>query len=122
MSITTINTPAIITPSVEVAFTWTPAGSYTYTAPNGVVITAPSATHGTALTFTATAAIDNQGYDFTGPLTIVEYRWDFGDGVYGYGADAVHTYAMANFQTQTALRLTDSLGRYWYSRAQMYLT
>lgn len=113
----------IITPSyVELSFTWTPAGTFTYTAPAGLVLSAPSASHNTLLTFTAATTIDSQGNDLTGPLTIIEYRWDFGDGVYGYGNGATHTYTLQNIQAATKLRVTDSQGRYWFTRQQMYLS
>lgn len=111
----------IVTPScLELSFTWTPAGTETYTAPNGLVLSAPSAAANTLLTFTAAVTID--GSDLTGPLTITEYRWDFGDGVYGYGNGATHSYKLANFQAATKLRVTDSKGRQWFTRGQMYLT
>lgn len=113
----------LITPSgVAVSFSFTPAGTFTYTSPSGLVLSAPSAAHNTSLTFTATATIYNQGSDLTGPLTIIEYRWDFGDGVYGYGNGATHTYKLQNVQAVTKLRVTDSKGRQWFTRAQMYLT
>lgn len=116
-----INTPVSTPSSVEVSFAWTPSGTYTYAAPNGIIITAPNAEAGVPLTFTAATTIDNQGVDISGPLTIIEYRWDFGDGVIGYGTPVTHVYQMANFGAQTVLRVTDSQGRRWYCRAQMYL-
>lgn len=107
-----------ITPSyVELSFSWTPATTYVFNSVNY-----PAAAHNTLLTFTATTTIDSQGNDFGGPLTIVEYRWDFGDGVFGYGNGATHTYNQPYFNARTALRVTDSKGRFWYCRAQMYLT
>jgi hypothetical protein len=112
----------LLTPSlIELSFAWTPEHTYTYTAPNGQVITAPSAAVNTMLTFTATTRISNQGNDITGNLTIIEYRWDFGDGVVGYGNPVGHTYKITNFQAQAALRVTDSKGRQWFTRAQLYL-
>lgn len=116
-----INVPATTPSSVEVSFAWTPSGTYTFTAPNGIVLTAPNASAGVPLIFTATTTIDNQGVDISGPLTIIEYRWDFGDGLIGYGNPVTHTYQLANFNAQTVLRVTDSQGRRWYDRAQMYL-
>lgn len=113
-----------LSPSVVIlgAITWTPAGTFTHTAPGGLVVTAPSAAHGVSLAFAVTFRIDDQGNDFSGPLTITEYRWDFGDGVIGYGNPVTHIYRVANFQTQASVRLTDSKGRRWFTRAQMYLT
>jgi hypothetical protein len=42
---------------------------------------------------------------------IVEYEWDFGDGVKGYGDTVTHSYTAASPSTRTRLCVTDNLGR-----------
>lgn len=102
---------------IELSFSWTPATTYTI---NSVAY--PAAQHNVLLTFTADVVFYNQGFDLQGPLTVVEYIWDFGDGVIGYGNPVTHTYNQPYFNASTHLKVYDSLGRLWTTRAQMYLT
>lgn len=102
--------------SVEPSFSWSPADTHTFTLHTGDVVV-PAALANTFLTFTATVGI----FDPTGLLSIVEYRWDFGDGTQAFGQSIGHTYVVANFDAFTVLRVRDNLGRFWYSRQQMYL-
>lgn len=127
MSLTTVTGPSPTPSAVLVTFGWTPAGTFTYTAPDSIVMTAPSAAVNTSLTFTTTTTITTATTiigttEPSGPLTLIELRWDFGDGVIAYGNSATHTYKLANPNAQTVLRVTDSKGRYWFSRATMYLS
>lgn len=57
-----------------------------------------------ALTFTASAVIP-------AGVTIKEYRWDFGDGNFGFGPTVTYTYRVANPTTQVSLTITDSFSR-----------
>lgn len=58
----------------------------------------------TDLTFTADVIITSKN------LSIIQYRWDFGDGTIGYGPTINHTYFAAAPQTQALLNITDNLG------------
>jgi hypothetical protein len=46
-------------------------------------------------------------------VTILEYRWDFGDGHVGHGPTVTHTYEVADPDTEISLTVLDSLGREW---------
>lgn len=113
-----INTALLVSSGVEVDFTFSPSVAFTYTAPDGVTQTSQGAVISQITLFTASAQI----YDTTGELSIISYHWDFGDGMIGSGATATHTYVMPNFQAFAVLRVTDSLGRVWSARHQLYLT
>lgn len=56
----------------------------------------------TPLTFVASAT-------FAPGVTALEYRWDFGDGIIGYGPTVTHTYKVAASDTAVTLIVTDSL-------------
>lgn len=43
--------------------------------------------------------------------SVVEYRWDFGDGEIGYGPTVTHTYQTAAPQTAAKLTVKDTLGQ-----------
>jgi hypothetical protein len=107
--------------SVSVDFDWTPksvplsysvgGNTYPYSTQQDAVsrtsddryiaYTTPT---NTLLTFTALVTIP---FD----VTVIEYKWDFGDGNIGYGATATHTYSAAAPQTQATLIVTDSNSR-----------
>lgn len=114
MSTDDINVTGIPAEVITPSFTWSP--STTTTLPSGVVVN--RAAHGVSLTFTASLVTE----DASGRLTVIEYRWDFGDGVFGYGNGATHTYKLANFSAATILRVTDSRNHQWFTRQQMYLS
>ena len=57
-----------------------------------------------ALVFTASVTIP-------AGVTIKEYRWDFGDGNFGYGPTVGYTYRVANPTTQVSLTITDNFSR-----------
>ena len=61
-----------------------------------------STADGLAVTFDATASVDDDG-------TIEEFDWDFGDGTTGTGATVEHTYADGDTYTVT-LTVTDNRG------------
>ncbi len=67
---------------------------------------ANTTTNNSNLTFTATAVLP-------AGVTIVEYRWDFGDGTIGYGPTIIHNYLAAVPQTQVNLTATDSNRQVW---------
>lgn len=98
----------------EVSFTTSPQESqFTYTVGSTTYSPAGaywSMVNGT-ITFTAT---------FAG-ATVIEYHWDFGDGVEGWGNPVTHIYEIPNQHIQAVLRVTDTLGRRFYTRKQMYL-
>jgi hypothetical protein len=55
------------------------------------------------------------------PVTVIEWFWDFGDGVTATGNDASHTYRYANLSTVAHLRATDSQGRQAWSSMNLML-
>lgn len=54
-------------------------------------------------------------------ITIIEYRWAFGDGTGGYGPSVDHTYRVPSPQTRCVLTVLDSTGRVSYAAHQMNL-
>lgn len=46
---------------------------------------------------------------------VVEYKWDFGDGVIGYGPNVTHTYITPSPETSITLTATLADGRKFYS-------
>lgn len=58
----------------------------------------------TLLTFTTTSVLPPG-------LAIIEYRWDFGDGVIGYGSSVVHMYIAANSNAQVGLNVLMNNGK-----------
>jgi len=71
----------------------------------------------TEITFTATASVSD--------ATILEYHWDFGDGIEGWGSPATHQYSTwinSHYSVQAVLRIRDSRGRQLYARKQVYLS
>lgn len=116
----TINAIRVPDPDVAVSFVTSPVGAtYTYTAGTVTFVTTEKYTAvNTSITFTATVTLPS-----TPPsLAVVEYYWDFGDGTFGYGNGATHTYTIANQNCQAVLRVTDNYGRHWFCRKQIYLT
>lgn len=60
---------------------------------------------GSVITFTASATLSG--------VSIVTYRWDFGDGTIGYGPTATHTYLIPSQNTQVSLVATDNFSQTW---------
>jgi len=105
---------------IVVDFTWSPTsvplsftfiGTYPYAHQADAVTrtsdsryAAYTTPNNTLLTFTATASIPSG-------LTVVEYKWNFGDGTVGYGSSVSHTYLISSPQTMATLIVTDNLGR-----------
>lgn len=104
-----------------VTFTWSPVGiplvyltgghNYPYTHQQDNVSRGSDSRYAanitptnTLITFVATAVVP-------AGFPIIEYKWNFGDEMIGYGATASHTYVVANPTTQVSLTVTDSLRR-----------
>lgn len=95
--------------SVPLSFTF--IGTYPYTTQADAIsrssdsrYAAYTTPNNTLLTFTATASIP-------AGITVVEYKWNFGDGTIGYGSTVSHTYSISSPQTMATLTTTDNLGR-----------
>jgi hypothetical protein len=69
---------------------------------------------GEELTFTANVEVDEGDF-------ILEYQWDFGDGVIGYGPSVVHTYRANSPQIRVHLTVTDNHHRKVYVGQQVIL-
>lgn len=54
-------------------------------------------------------------------VEVIEYRWDFGDGVGGYGETVAHTYRVPSHQTRCVLTVLDSTARLTTGAHQMNL-
>lgn len=68
----------------------------------------------TPITFAANAKSD--------PLApVIEYRWDFGDGVTGYGASITRSFSVANVAQTITVRVLDARGRVASSQRPMLL-
>lgn len=113
-----ITDPVKVVPTPELKIAFAPThGAVSYSI--GITTYNPANTFyaqlGVPLTFTATVTL---------PLTfsesITEYYWDFGDGTEAWGNPATKTYVAAGPDTQAILRVTDTLGRKYYCRKQMY--
>lgn len=104
----------------RVNFNWTPQSSavivniagntYPYTTqadavsrPNDTRYQAFTTPTGQAITFTADVT------PFNG-ASIIEYLWDFGNGVNGYGASTTYTFNAPNPSQQVSLLVRDSNG------------
>lgn len=101
--------------NVSISFVTAPdAGSnVTYAVGASTYVTTAKYTHtGAPITFTPNVSISD--------ADPVEYHWDFGDGVEGWGVSPQHEYKNA-MQCQAVLCVTDSLGRKHYARRAMYL-
>lgn len=107
---------------VEVSFSWSPQQTTQINYSNGAMVTAASAKTNTTLTFTASTRTMDNGDIIPTSLTLVEYRWDFGDGVVGFGATTTHRYIIPNYNCQCLLTITDSRGNLWKAVRPMYLT
>jgi hypothetical protein len=116
----TINIVSQPNPSVEVSFTTAPQGAtFTFTAGTTVYTTTSKYTApNTAITFTPSVILPLAPTN----LHVVEYYWDFGDGVTGYGSPVTHTYTLSGTSPQAVLRVTDNYGREWFCRKQMYIS
>src|SRR4051812_35168195 len=111
-----ISDPLVERPGVEVWFTTTPTGSpYLHTGSTEYPTAATHTPLNTNITFQAFVR-----YDGTRRAS-VEYRWNFGDGRFGYGSLTSHIYTVPNPNVQASLRVKDDLGRSFYSRVQIYL-
>lgn len=115
---------------VSVDFSWTPLSSavsytlggntYPYNSLDGEAPTPEDiARYGsfitptnTLITFVANVVTD---------LLIVRYKWDFGDGVVGYGPTATHTFRTYSPQQQVSLLVTDESAKRHYAAKQLNL-
>lgn len=115
---TTVNDIPEIEFDPTISFTTAPQGNqYTYVA-GGTIYTPTGAYYtltDTTITFTATVAFTDPGRQ------VIEYHWDFGDGVNGWGNPATHIYKGNSKHAQAVLRVTDDRGRQYYARKQMYI-
>lgn len=82
--------------------------------PSDIRYTTNTTPTNTLLTFTANLVIPVN-------LSIIEYRWDFGDGGVAFGPSAGHTYLVAASQTRTTLTVKDNLGRSFYRHRYLML-
>lgn len=116
----TINSPTLNVPTAEINFSWSPVDApFTFTI--GSTTYAPGdfqTPTGSPITFLASVVFPTMTED---PLVAVEYRWDFGDGVVGYGSSAVHTFKFANPHLRVALRVTDNKGRRYFVSHPLHL-
>lgn len=109
--------------SIKVDFSWTPTSAalswtvngntYPYSTQQDAIVRGsdsryPAVTtpNNTLLTFTA-AVTPPSG------ITILEYRWEWGDGEIGFGVTASHTYKVSAPETQANLIVTDSNRNVW---------
>lgn len=98
------------TPVSGVPFTWLTGGnSYPYTTQQDAVSRASDTRYAAVLTSTNTALTFTATVVTPANLTVIEYRWDFGDGVIAYGPIVGHTYTMPSPQTAVSLVVTDNL-------------
>lgn len=99
----------------EVSFDFNPKGTaYSYVA-GSTTFMPTNAWHvavNTSITFTATAV-------FHAGENAVDYGWEFGDGVQGFGESVAHSYKLVN-PVQVVLAVTDSQGRVHRCRRQLY--
>lgn len=100
--------------NVDVSFTTSPLGAtLTYAAGSSTYVTNANYTSAaTAITFTPKVFISD--------ADPIEYEWDFGDGIKGWGTSPTHQYKN-EMQCQAVLCVTDSLGRKHYARRAMYI-
>ena len=113
-TVSTIQDEKAPKPTAEVSFSTSPEGSaFIYVAGTSTYTTSAKYTAiNTAITFTAS----------TTGTTPVEYEWYFGDGEKAWGNPVIHTYIVQNPNCQAVLKVTDALGKSYYTRRQMYLT
>lgn len=117
----TLQVVSLNLPNPAVSFTTSPQGAqYSYVA--GVTTYNPIGAYYTAVNTTITFTAAVTFYDAA--RSVVEYYWDFGDGISGWGSPATHVYktGVVNKHVQAVLRVTDDLGRQYFNRKQMYLT
>lgn len=106
---------------IILGFEWTPLGAaFTYTLSGNTYpyVTQEDAivrdsdyryesfitTLDTLLTFTALTSAPPG-------VSVIEYKWNFGDGKIGYGQSVTHTYKTPAAQTSVTLRITDNKNR-----------
>ena len=71
---------------------------------------------GTDIVFTAIYRFAETG------CSPVFWEWNFGDGIRGYGVEVTHSYALPAPQgIQVVLTVTDTKGRKWRAREQVYV-
>ena len=113
-TVSTIQDEKAPSPTPEVSFSVAPEGS-------AFIYVAGTSTYTTSAKYTAI----NTEITFTASITgtvPVTYEWDFGDGEKAWGNPVVHTYIVENPKCQSVLKVTDALGKSYYTRRQMYLT
>lgn len=112
---TTINSPARTLPLPKIDFSWSPIGApitfsfagNTYP-PAGPRFASYLTPVNELITFEASVLED------IAEASIVQYRWDLGDGTVKYGSTVGHTYVVPNPSTSVALEVTDALNRKVY--------
>lgn len=88
-------------------------GVFTYEADGDTFGNAPRVLTNTQLTFTATAVLPDSN-----PLT---YRWDFGDGTFGYGNPVTHEYVADPNSVRVVVQVSDNRGKEHYGAQEIYL-
>lgn len=96
-------------PSVAFSITPQPVGAYSYTVggqsfPYGSTPPSYQYSANTTLTFTANVVV---AYG----VTILEYFWNFGDGIEAYGSVVDHVYTATSPETRVTLCVTDNYRR-----------
>jgi PKD repeat protein len=112
---TLISTPKDKTSQGSITFDFDPHGNaHSYVIGGDVIVSGYYyAEVGEETEFTATVALPY------GRLAI-EYAWDFGDGVKGYGNPVVHTFKTLTSHSRVSLTVTDDLGHRYRVAKQMY--
>lgn len=96
------------TPVDPSPLTWTVGGNtYPYTQQQDAIVRASDARYSSSLTKTNTALTFTASVIAPSTLTPIDYRWNFGDGMFAYGPTATHTYVAAAPQTAVSLIVTD---------------
>jgi hypothetical protein len=116
----TINDIPIYTAPVICNFGWTPSTALPSFVEDGVSYPPSGAQYqsvetptGNAITFYATDSASLGLPKLTVPpgVTIIQYRWDFGDGVIGYGQTVSHIYQFVIPGLQVNLSVTTNSGQ-----------
>lgn len=109
-----------VRPTVD--FTWSPriaaapvqlnANTYPYTMQADAVARSSDSRYASWSTFTGSDITFSASITLPKPdLSVVEYRWLFGDGDLGFGPTVTHVYKVAFPQLTVSLIITDTLGQ-----------
>lgn len=119
-----INSMPLAPSKPQVNFDWTPRGgafnfvaggiTFPYNTQQDAVVRASDVRYVTNTTPTNTLLSFTANLVVPGDISIIEYRWDFGDGGVAFGPIAQHTYLVAASQTRVSLTVRDNLGRSFY--------